>query len=95
MGRECNHWVHETLRGQGIGSWLIRSAAERLRLGGTTGLIVYTIENDLADACLGYYGRYGLRPINRTRPGMGEGVPTGQLTHACPVRQPQSEGEPT
>ena len=66
---ECNHWVHESLRGQGIGSWLVRSACEWLRLGGTSGLIVYIIENDLAGDWIRYYERFGIRPINRTRRG--------------------------
>lgn len=63
---ECNHWVREDLRGRGIGSWLFRHGAAWLRLGGTERLIVYLIDNDQLDVGLKYYGRFGLRPINRT-----------------------------
>lgn len=63
---ECNHWVREDLRGQGIGTWLVAHAAAWLRLGGTTRLLAYAIENEHIDRCTSYYGRYGLKPINRT-----------------------------
>jgi len=63
---ECNHWVQEDLRGQGIGTWLVAHAAAWLRLGGTTRLLAYAIEDDTIDRCTSYYARYGLRPINRT-----------------------------
>ncbi|HEY3142251.1 MAG TPA: GNAT family N-acetyltransferase [Acidimicrobiales bacterium] len=63
---ECNHWVQEDLRGRGVGTWLLRHGAAWLRLGGTERLLVYLIENEQLDAGLRYYGRHGLRPINRT-----------------------------
>jgi GNAT superfamily N-acetyltransferase len=63
---ECNHWVHEDLRGRGVGTWLFRHGAAWLRLGGTERLIVYLIDDATVDAGLGYYARFGLRPINRT-----------------------------
>lgn len=63
---ECNHWVREDLRGQGIGTWLVAHAAAWLRLGGTTRLLAYAIEDEHIDRCTGYYARYGLRPVNRT-----------------------------
>lgn len=66
---ECNHWVREPLRGRGIGTWLVRSAVEWLRLGGKTGLLAYVTEDQFADEWVRYYARYGLRPINRTRRG--------------------------
>lgn len=62
----CNHRVREDLRRRGIGTWLIRSAAEWLRLGGTTRLLAYVIEDERAGECVRYYGRHGLQPINRT-----------------------------
>lgn len=63
---ECNHWVREDLRGQGIGTWLVALAATWLRFGGTTRLLAYAIENEEIDRCTRYYARYGLHPINRT-----------------------------
>jgi GNAT superfamily N-acetyltransferase len=63
---ECNHWVREDLRGQGIGTWLVGHAALWLRLGGTTRLLSYAMEDGHVDRCRSYYQRYGLRPINRT-----------------------------
>lgn len=63
---ECNHWVREDLRGQGIGGWLVAHAAAWLRLGGTTRLLTYAIEDEHIARCTGYYARYGLQPINRT-----------------------------
>ncbi len=66
---ECNHWVRQDLRGRGIGTWLVCSAAAALRLGNLRRLLVYLVENDrLADG-LRYYARYGLGPVNRTRLG--------------------------
>jgi GNAT superfamily N-acetyltransferase len=63
---ECDHWVGEHLRGRGIGTWLVGHAADWLRLGGTTRLMTYAIENEQIDRSTRYYARYGLRPINRT-----------------------------
>ena len=65
----CNHWVREDLRRQGIGSWLVRSAAEWLRLGGTTRLIAYTIEDERLPDSVRYFARFGLHPVNRTTRG--------------------------
>lgn len=63
---ECNHWVREDRRGQGIGTWVVAHAARWLRLGGTTRFMAYTIENEHTDRCTDYYARYGLHPVNRT-----------------------------
>jgi GNAT superfamily N-acetyltransferase len=63
---ECNHWVRQDLRGQGIGTWLVAHAAQWLRLGGTTRVMAYAIEGEDSDRCTAYYARYGLVPINRT-----------------------------
>jgi GNAT superfamily N-acetyltransferase len=65
----CNHSVHEDLRRRGIGSWLVRSAAEWLRLGRTSRLLAYAIEDDLLADRARYYARFGLQPINRTTRG--------------------------
>ncbi len=65
----CNHRVREDLRGRGIGTWLVRSAAEWLRLGGTTRLLAYAIEDEDLEARVRYFGRFGLRPVNRTTRG--------------------------
>lgn len=66
---ECNHWVRDGLRGQGIGTWLVSHAGAWLRLGGTTRLMTYAIEGDHTEAWIRYYARYGLTPINRTTRG--------------------------
>ena len=63
---ECNHWVREDLRGQGVGTWLVAHAGNWLKLGGTTRFLTYAIENEHVDRCTRYYARYGLRSINRT-----------------------------
>jgi len=62
---ECNHWVRADLRGRGIGTWLVATAATWLRLGGTTRLLAYAIEDDRIADWTRYYRRYGLVPINR------------------------------
>jgi len=61
--------VREDLRRQGIGIWLVRSAAEWLRLGGTTRLLAYAVEDEHLDGWARYYDRFDLRWINRTTPG--------------------------
>lgn len=75
---ECNHWVREDRRGQGIGTWLVGHAAQWLRLGGTARLLAYAIEDEHVDRCTRYYARYGLRPINRTVRGWRRDAPSGQ-----------------
>ena len=72
---ECNHWVREDLRRQGIGTWLVSEAADWMRLGGTTRVMSYAIEStahahNAAQAAAvedwrTYYARYGLRQVNR------------------------------
>lgn len=66
---ECNHWVREDLRGRGIGTWLVANAGAWLRLGRTSRLMAYVIEDGDAEARTGYYHRFGLSPINRTTRG--------------------------
>ena len=66
---ECNHRVREDMRGRGIGSWLVRSAAEWLRLGRTTRLLVYAVEDDDLSRWVHYWRRFGLQPVNRTTRG--------------------------
>jgi GNAT superfamily N-acetyltransferase len=66
---ESNHWVQEGLRGRGIGTWLVRHGAAWLRLGGTSRLLVYLIDNEHLARGIQYYSRFGLQPINRTRRG--------------------------
>jgi len=66
---ECNHLVREDLRGRGIGSWLFRHGAAWLRLGGTTRLVAYLVEDDHTERGLAYYARHGLVPANRTTRG--------------------------
>lgn len=63
---ESNHWVRGDLRGRGIGTWLVAHTGDWLRLGGTTRLMTYAIEDDHTPAWIRYYSRYGLAPINRT-----------------------------
>ena len=80
---ECNHWVREDLREQGIGTWLVTSAVLWLRLGGTRRLLAYAVEDPHIARRTHYYARYGLRPINRTvrgwrRDGV-QGIHTGAL----------------
>jgi GNAT superfamily N-acetyltransferase len=65
----CNHRVREDLRGHGIGTWLVRSAVEWLRLGGTSRLLAYAVEDDRLPDWIRYYGRFGLHPVNRTTRG--------------------------
>jgi GNAT superfamily N-acetyltransferase len=78
---QCNHWVREDLRGQGIGTWLVRSGAEWLRLGGTDRLLVYAIEDEQLPERLRHFGRFGLRPVNRTARGWAR-LP-GRNSEAC------------
>jgi GNAT superfamily N-acetyltransferase len=66
---ECNHWVRPDLRGRGIGTWLVTSGADQLRMGGVRRLLVYAIENESLPAKLRYYERFGLRVVNRTHRG--------------------------
>lgn len=66
---ECNHRVRQDMRRRGIGTWLVRSAAEWLRLGGTTRLLSYAVEDQDLEAWIRYYGRFGLRPVNRSTRG--------------------------
>lgn len=77
---ECNHWVAADFRGQGIGSWLLRTGGEWLRLAGKDRLLAYAIERRQSDAtplepghtierCERYYARHGLVRIARTRRG--------------------------
>jgi GNAT superfamily N-acetyltransferase len=67
---ECNHWVRDDLRGRGIGTWLVANAGAWLRLGGTTRLMAYAIDDGAhTQAWIRYYSRYGLTPINRTTRG--------------------------
>ncbi len=63
---ECNHWVRDELRGQGIGTWLFGHSAEWLRLGGLSRLLGYAIEDEHIERSTRYYARFGLRPISRT-----------------------------
>ena len=53
--------MREDLRRQGIGIWLVRSAAEWLRLGGTTRLLAYAVEDEHLDGWARYYDRFDLR----------------------------------
>lgn len=76
---ECNHWVREDLRGQGIGTWLVTHGVAWLRLGGTERLLAYAIEDGGIGRSTRYYARLGLRPITRTvrgwrRPASGVGL---------------------
>ena len=64
-----NHSVREDMQGRGIGSWLFAHGVAWLRLGGTTRLLVYTIEDDSFERRARYYRRFGLAPINRTTRG--------------------------
>jgi GNAT superfamily N-acetyltransferase len=75
---EGNHWVAPDHRGRGVGSWLFRHGCDWLRLGGKERLMTYAIERRAAGAPPAeadaaawgrYYGRFGLRPITRTRRG--------------------------
>ena len=66
---ECNHWVRRDLRGMGIGTWLVSTAATWLRIGGTTRLLAYAVEDERIADWTRYYGRYGLAPINRVTRG--------------------------
>ncbi|MPY95002.1 MAG: GNAT family N-acetyltransferase, partial [Acidimicrobiia bacterium] len=63
---ECDHWVGDGRRGQGIGTWLMAHGAEWLRLGGTRRLLAYGLEDERLPGWAGYYARFGLVPINRT-----------------------------
>lgn len=65
----CNHSMREDMRRRGIGSWLMRSAVEWLRLGGTTRLLAYAIEDAELGERTRYYARFGLVPVNRTTRG--------------------------
>jgi GNAT superfamily N-acetyltransferase len=72
---ECNHWVRQDLRGKGIGSWLVGHAGAWLRLGGTSRLLAYAIENEHVDRCTRHYARCGLMPVNRTVRGWRRDAP--------------------
>jgi len=61
-----NHSVREDVRGRGVGSWLFAHGVAWLRLGGTTRLLAYAVENDELPAHARYYRRFGLEPVNRT-----------------------------
>lgn len=63
---ECDHWVHDGLRGRGIGTWLVASGAAWLRLGGKARLMAYVIEDDGLEQATAYYARYRMQPVNRT-----------------------------
>lgn len=63
---ECNHWVRDELRTRGIGTWLLQSGADWLRLGGKSRLMAYAIEGEDTARRTSYYGRFGMQPINRT-----------------------------
>lgn len=72
---ECNHSVREDRRGQGIGTWLVQTAASWLRLGGTTRLLSYAWEDASIEATTRYYRRYGLVPITRNTRGWQRPAP--------------------
>jgi GNAT superfamily N-acetyltransferase len=60
-----NLWVDERYRSQGVGSWLVRSAASYLRLGGCDRMLV-TVAVDGERAGAGrFYGRLGLVRLAR------------------------------
>ena len=65
----CNHRVREDMRRQGIGSWLVRSAVEWLRLGGASRLLAYASEDEHLADTMRYAARFGLHPVNRTTRG--------------------------
>lgn len=66
---ECNHWVKEDIRGRGVGTWLFRHGCAWLRLGGTSRLLAYAIEDGNLPRIERYYARHGLGAINRARRG--------------------------
>jgi GNAT superfamily N-acetyltransferase len=59
-----NLWVKENLRRRGIGSWLLATAAEWLRLGGVNRLLTYAWPSDLAE--IGFATTNGFRELART-----------------------------
>jgi GNAT superfamily N-acetyltransferase len=65
----CNHWVRESLRRRGIGTWLVAQSASWLRLGRKNRFMTYVIEDTETDSWVRYYARYGWRPTNRTTRG--------------------------
>lgn len=80
-----SHSVREEMRGRGIGSWLFVQVVAWLRLGGTTRLIAYLVEDDQFAARARYYRRFGFEPVNRTtrgwkRMGPSTRVPTSTVT---------------
>ena len=64
----ADHWVSESHRGQGIGSWLFRHGCAWLRLGGTERLLAYA-DGDEAAAAARYVERLGLVEIGRSQRG--------------------------
>ncbi len=79
---ECNHWVREDVRGRGIGTWLVATAAAWLRLGGTTRVLAYAIEDQQIKDWIRYYARYGLVPINRVTRGWERTIAGGDSVTA-------------
>ncbi len=71
-----NHSVRDDRQGRGVGSWLFASGVAWLRLGGTTRLLAYAVEDEQFERRARYFARLGLAPVNRTTRGWKRSAPT-------------------
>ena len=70
-----NLWVKEELRRKGIGTWLLGTVADWLRLGGIQRLLTYTRPDDEDE--LGFATHHGFKELVRTERGWVR-KPTGR-----------------